>query len=419
MERSIHRRAKAGEAGPATECAKPYAARNVSVKVASALTALSQAAHRGLAVRALRQAPTREAPIWLAYRRPLMFLPARLRPSLLALTLPMLWPALASAAAAADPAAVAHIGDRAISLEELDTAGGRAVYDARTQLYEARVRALYQLLSTELLSREASSRALSPEQLIAEQVTPKVAPVMPAELEAFLAAQGSAVTNDARGRKQAQVYLGMKREADAKREYVSRLFDKYHVRVALAAPPPPPAEAVRGATEPALGAAAAPVTVIAFSDYQCPYCRDLSHTLGQLLERYPEQVRVVYRHFPLHEDSEALALGALCAADQGQFAAYHQALFARNARAQDVQPIAESLKLDLPAFKTCVSGGTHRDRIAADRREGERLGITGTPTLFVDGQRLRGAQSLQRLSAAVQDALRAPAVAATDPATGR
>ena len=342
-----------------------------------------------------------------------MSLPTRL-PCRLALTLAMLWSAFASSATAADPAAVAHIGDRAISLEELDSAGGRAVYDARQQLYEARVRALYQLLSAELLGREAASRALSPEQLIAEQVTPKVAPVTPAQLEAFLATQGRSAANDARGRTQAQVYLGMKRAADAKRDFVSRLFEKYHVRVALAAPPPPPAEAVRGAMEPALGAPAAPVTVIAFSDYQCPYCRDLSHTLGQLLQRYPEQVRVVYRHFPLHADSEALAQGALCAADQGQFAAYHQALFARNARAQDVQPIAESLKLDLPAFNACVSAGTHRDRIAADRREGERLGITGTPTLFVAGQRLRGAQSLQRLSAAVQDALHAPAVAAAE-----
>lgn len=315
----------------------------------------------------------------------------------------------------ADPGSVARIAERSISLEELDEAGGHAVYEAREQLYEARVRALYQLLSNELLEREAVSRKLTLQQLIDQEITPKVSPVSEAELEAFLKAQGSKAPSDARGRKQAQVYLGMKRQADAKRDYVSKLFEKYKVHVALAAPPAPPAEEVHGAHEPALGRADAPVTLIAFSDYRCPYCRELSHTLDQLLERFPNDVRIVYRHYPLHEDSQALAQGALCAADQGQFEAYHDAIFARNAGAKDVEPIATALKLDLEAFKACVSAGTHLARIAADQQEGQRLRITGTPTLFVEGQRLRGAQTLQRLSASVQEALRARTVAANDP----
>lgn len=346
-----------------------------------------------------------------------MYVPVRLRWCLLVMALRMLLPLQASAAPG-ESSTVAHVGDRAISLEELDAAGGRTVYDAKQQLYEIRVRALYQLLSAELLEREAAARAMSPQQLVDQQVTPHVTPVTDADVEAFLKSQGGSAPSDARGRKQAQVYLGMKRQADAKRTYVSQLFEKHKVQVAFAAPPPPPAETVRGATEPALGKADASVTVIAFSDYQCPYCRDVSHTLDQLLARYPEQVRVVYRHFPLHQDSEALAHGALCAADQGKFAAYHDAVFAKNASAKDVKPIAESLQLDLVKFSACVSADTHRERIAADLQEGQRLGITGTPTLFVAGQRLRGAQTLQRLSASVQEALRASTVAATEPAHG-
>lgn len=322
-------------------------------------------------------------------------------------------------AATSDSSTVAQVGERAISLEQLDEAGGRAVFDAREQLYEARVRALYQLLSTELLEREAAARTITTQQLIEKEISPRVSPVTDAEVDAFLKTQGAGAPSDGRGRKQAQVYLGMKRQADAKRTYVSELFEKYKVHVALAAPPPPAAEAVRGATEPVLGKADAPVEIIAFSDYRCPYCRELSHTLDQLLERYPEKVRVVYRHYPLHEDSEALAQGALCAADQGQFAAYHDAVFARNASGKDVEAIAESLNLDLARFKTCVDAGDHRERIAADMQEGQRLGITGTPTLFVARQRLRGAQTLQRLSASVQDALRARTVAATEPVRKR
>jgi protein-disulfide isomerase len=327
--------------------------------------------------------------------------PASARRSLSALALLT----LSLQVAAEDSSTVARIGERAISMEELDESGGRAVYDAREQLYEARVRALYQLLSHELLEREAASRALTQQQLIDQEVTPRVSPASEAEIDAFLQTQGAKAPNDGRGRRQAQMYLGMKRQADAKRSYISQLFAAYKVQIALTAPPSPPAETVLGATEPVLGKADAPVTVIAFSDYRCPYCRDLSRTLDQLIDRYPQEVRVVYRHFPLQGDSEALAEGALCAGDQGHFAVYHRALFERNAGAKDVESIGAALNLDLAALKTCISAGTHQERIAADRREGQRLGITGTPTVFVAGQRLRGAQSLQRLSTAVQEAL--------------
>lgn len=315
--------------------------------------------------------------------------------------------------------AVAHIGERVISLQELDAAGGRALYDLAEQLYESRVRALYQLLSTELLSREAQARGLTAQQLIDQEIVPKSADPSDADVDTFLKAQGSKVPNDARGRQQARVYLGMKRQSDAKRAFVTQLFQKYQVRVALSAPPPPPPETVLGPMDPVLGKPEAPVTIIAFSDYRCPYCRDLSRTLDQLLERHPDDVRVVYRNYPLHDDSDALAQAALCAADQGKFAAFHQTVFARNAGAKDAAAIAVDVGLDLPSFDACMKDQRHRSRIDGDMKEGQRLGISGTPTLFVAGQRLRGAQSLERLTSVVQQALRAPTLAATPAAPTR
>lgn len=302
---------------------------------------------------------------------------------------------------------VAHVGDRAISLAELDRAGGRSLYDLSQQLYEARVRALYQLLSTELLEREAHARSMSADELLAREVTPQVTEVSDAEVEAFLASQGSGTPRDARGRKQAQLYLGMKRQADAKREYVSTLFQKHGVRVALDPPPPPPKEEVQGPVTPAIGKPDAPVTIVAFSDYRCPYCRDLSHSIDELLHSHRDQVRVVYRHFPLHEDSEKLAHATLCADEQGKFPEYHRRLFSAKTGAEDTAQIARELGLDLQIFDACMSATRYQARIEADLQEGRRLRINGTPTLFIDGQRLRGAQTLPRLTAAVQEALRA------------
>lgn len=327
-----------------------------------------------------------------------------------------------SAQAATDPApsiAVAHIGARAISLQELDTAGGRPLYDLAEQLYESRVRALYQLLSTELLSREAQARGITAQQLIDQQIAPKATAVTEADIGDFLKSQGSKVPNDARGRQQARVYLGMKRQADAKREFVSQLFQKYQVKVALSAPPPPPPETVLGPMDPVVGKADAPITVIAFSDYRCPYCRDLSHTLDQLLERFPNDVRIVYLNYPLHDDSDTLAQAALCAADQQKFTAYHQQVFARGAGAKDIAAIATDVGLDLASFDSCIQQKRHRERIQGDMKEGQRLGISGTPTLFIAGQRLRGAQSLERLTSVVQQTLRSPTLAATPAAPAR
>ena len=147
--------------------------------------------------------------------------------------------------------------------------------------------------------------------------------------------------------------------------------------------------------DPVLGKPEAPVTIIAFSDYRCPYCRDLSRTLDQLLERHPDDVRVVYRNYPLHDDSDTLAQATLCAADQGKFAAYHQNVFARNAGAKDVAPIAVDVGLDLPSFDACIKDQHHRSRIDGDMKEGQRLGFSGRRPFFGAGQRRRGAQQLQ------------------------
>lgn len=310
----------------------------------------------------------------------------------------------ASATLSAPSPIVAQVGDRAITLSDLDLAGGRVLYDAAGHLYEARVRALYQLLSTEVLQREASLRGLTEAQLIEEAVTPNDRAVSDAEVEALLASQRGSSPQGAKSRTQAQLYLGMKQQADAKREFIASLFDKHRVRVSLPAPGPAPAEEIRGAHTPVLGKSNAPVAIVAFSDYQCPYCRDLAQTLDALLERFPEDIRVIYRHYPLGEPSERWSHAALCADDQQQFARYHQALFASNLKSADPTQIATTLGLDVATFDICMTQRRHKARITADQSEGQRLNIQGTPTLFVAGQRFRGAQTLEQLTLAVEQA---------------
>jgi protein-disulfide isomerase len=157
-------------------------------------------------------------------------------------------------------------------------------------------------------------------------------------------------------------------------------------------------EEVRGPQSPAIGRAEAPVTIVSFSDYLCPYCRDLSKNLTQLAADYPDQIRIIDRHFAMTPESTAMAQAALCASEQDRFAEYHQLLFTtRGVSTDSLDGFAQQLGLDERKFHACTSAERYADRIEGDIREGERLGIQVTPTWFINGRRVVGSASLDRL----------------------
>lgn len=166
-------------------------------------------------------------------------------------------------------------------------------------------------------------------------------------------------------------------------------------------------EDIRGPMTPAIGPREAAVTIVAFSDYYCPYCRTVSSALEQLREKYPEKVRVVYKHFATSDETKVLSQAALCAAEQGRFAEYHHGIFfTRGVSPQHIGQLAAELSLNATDLSQCVESGRYIKRVEDDIREGERLGIEVTPTLFVNGRRMAGAASLETLSVRVEQALR-------------
>ena len=150
------------------------------------------------------------------------------------------------------------------------------------------------------------------------------------------------------------------------------------------------------------------VTIIEFSDFQCPFCADLHENLKRIRERYPTEVAVVYRHFPLvkvHPFAENAAHASERAAEQGRFEAFQSALF----RNQGLIGIAEwtvyaraAEITDLPRFQECYEHRTHASRLAEDIAAGERLGVIATPTVLINGIRLDGAPSLDHLEYLVE-----------------
>jgi protein-disulfide isomerase len=313
---------------------------------------------------------------------------------------------------------VATVEGRPIHLEEVDTAGGRNIYDMAHELYKARVQALYGLLSAQLFELEAAEQGIDVEQLRKQEIASKALPVTDADIVAYLDQNPRLSRENPRDFKRVELYLRVKANDDQKKRYLRRLFAKYDVHVALDAPPPPPAEEIFGDVPPTLGRMDAPIEVVSFSDYQCPYCRQMSDTLAQLYERYPDDVKIVYRHFPRQGDSQKLAEAALCAGAQGHFLEYHEALFSRpGITSAQVTDIAASIQLDQDEFEQCFNSMRFTTQITDDIKEGERLNIRGTPTNFVNGIRVPGAAKLPAMVAKVEAILSEQRKASARPAT--
>lgn len=151
---------------------------------------------------------------------------------------------------------------------------------------------------------------------------------------------------------------------------------------------------------PTLGPADAPITIIEFADFQCPYCQASVYPVRQLLREYPNQIRFVFRHFPItavHPLAETLALAGMCAHDQGKFWAMHDALYAEQEtvdRAR-IDAIAQSVGLDTNRFDLCLSTQQFASVVQRDFADGVQLGARGTPTWIINGQKVQGALPLE------------------------
>lgn len=156
----------------------------------------------------------------------------------------------------------------------------------------------------------------------------------------------------------------------------------------------------------------APVRIVEFSDFQCPYCASAQTALAGLRARYPGRIAVVYRHLPLtqlHPFALGAALASECARDQGRFDAYHDALFAGQARIGKVPWTWFAGRAGVPdtaAFAECERARRHRDRVGGDVRHARRLGISGTPVFIIEGLRIDGSLNATVVDSIVQARLR-------------
>ncbi|MBU2566242.1 DsbA family protein [Patescibacteria group bacterium] len=176
-----------------------------------------------------------------------------------------------------------------------------------------------------------------------------------------------------------------------------------------AAPSLPPA-AVDETRDHVYGPADAKVTIIEYSDFECPYCLRHYTTLQQIKKDFPNDVRVVFRHYPLsfHPEAQKAAEASECAADQGKFWEMYDKIFAANEAGNmgvDVwKAAAKELGLNTDEFNKCLDGGSKASRVAEDLSEGQNIGVEGTPASFVNGELISGAIPYETFKGIIQQA---------------
>src|SRR3989441_1264109 len=299
----------------------------------------------------------------------------------LGLVVDLCLPDTARTAPASEP--LAEVSGEAITAAEIEQALGARLRRLEQQTYEMKRQKLEAMIGERLLALEAARQGLSVQALLDAEVTAKAEPVTDEEVERFYQANKAQLKGDeVEARERIRAYFRSQKLVARRQAYMRSLRSQATVVVRLQEPSAFRAEVgVEGA--PFRGPAAAPVTIVTFSDFHCAFCKRVVPTLTRILSRYGEKVRLVYRDFPidgLHPQARNAAEAARCAHDQGKFWEYHDALFANAPKAgPELRTYAQQVGLDLPSFERCLASGTHAATVQKSVDEAIRLGVTGTP----------------------------------------
>lgn len=303
------------------------------------------------------------------------------------------------------PDVMATIGDHQVTRQEVDTKVLQSL--GASELYDRRKQALDALVDDYVVDEAAKKAGLSRDAYLqhaaaSPRVTDDEARKFFDEHKTQIQAQTNNKTFD-QIKPLLMAALQRRQDTEQRSQLISKLRADNHVKVNLQEP----RVKVASAGHPANGGAKAPVTLVEFSDFQCPFCRAAENSLTAVRAKYGNNVRLVYMDFPLsfHQHSMDAAKAGRCAAEQDKFWQFHDALFADQSKlgANDLKATAKKIGLDSARFDSCLDKGKYEAGIRKDMAEGSALGVTGTPTFFINGRELVGAQPPEKFNEIIDD----------------
>jgi len=309
---------------------------------------------------------------------------------------------------------VAEVAGKPITLKDVDAKWEE--FDAAERLriiqamYQNRRNMLEQIVGERLIENAAKAAGQTPEAFVAAESGKR----LPAVAEKDVAQFYEQNKDRAQGRTLEQLrgeikpFLEARREQQARAMLVEELKSKNAgaVKVMLEAPR---YIVPISAGDPVRGNAAAPITIVEFSDYQCPFCSRVNPTLAKVLETYGDRVKIVFKDFPLgnHPQAPKAAEAAHCAGEQKKYWEMHDAMFA-NQRALELPALkqaARAIGLDGGSFDQCLDSGKYAATVRAGMELGEKMGVNSTPTLYINGRALIGAVPFENFKQIIDEEL--------------
>lgn len=292
-----------------------------------------------------------------------------------------------------------------ITYGDIEQKRAGSIFQARNAFYEAEKKSIEDYVNEFLLEREAKKESLTATQLLERHVTSKIPPD-PSDEALRLYYEGIDTKEPFESIRARMVdHIRDVRIAKAKTAYVESLRSQANVVIRL--PAPRANVSLKGA--PVRGVNDAPVVIVEYSDYECPYCQQTQSVLDKVEAEYKGKIAVAYKDYPLpmHSHAQKAAEAAHCAGVQGKYWEYHDQLFkTKQLEVAQLKDTARTLKLDTQAFDECLDSGAQAATVKAQAADGTALQLQGTPSFLINGRFMNGFQSYEELRGAIEEELK-------------
>jgi protein-disulfide isomerase len=301
-------------------------------------------------------------------------------------------PVQTSAANDSGTAVLATVSDQKITMSDIRDRSGEQLAQLETQYQVMRSKiistALDSILREKTLTEEAKKSGKSVDEMIAAEAGANGFEPSDAEITAWYKDNPSRVGNKPLDQLRSQIADLLR--SDKRKAAEQKLQDRVNAERKVTVAYQPYRLHFENGKAPTLGKADAPVTLVEFSDFQCPFCRAAAPALRQVENKFGDKVQIVYRQFPipsLHPNAFKAAEASLCANEQGKFWELHDAMFEDQNKlaVSDLKQTARKLGMDGKKFDACLDSGRYVEQVQNDQRDGQRVGVKGTPAMFING----------------------------------
>lgn len=304
----------------------------------------------------------------------------------------------------------AKVGDMEVTNAELQDGIESELFEAETKVFEIKFNRLKSLLLQKYMDKDPRKQGMSNDEFLEKHIAKEVV-ISEKEIDAFIKDQNIPAEHiNPQVREKIKNYLEMERKKEAVDKWIAEQTKKTPVEVYISKPRRPTFPVEVG-NAPIAGGKDAKVTIVEFSDFQCPFCAKGADLLKEIKKKYGNKVKVAFKNFPLpfHNHAEQAAVAGLCANEQGvdYFWKMHDSMFA-NQEALDPEGLkktAKAIGLKGDAFDKCLAENKYLAQVKADMEDGRKVKVKSTPTFFINGQLINGAQPMDVFAEIIDEEL--------------